>query len=182
MRFFYRVTLADFRSAFYFGATLRKRKPILIALAVIVVNIAYLLLSVLSIVPQFSFPLYILLGYVVCIFLILAKNEHTFLKYIKKEKNIFKQEMALTLSKEGLLTLEVQGEKERISLPIKQLFMVFETSRLFNIYINEEQTILLPKSALTKQDIIDIRKLFSQKLKERFQAHSSTDAKSRFFK
>ncbi|MEG2205011.1 MAG: hypothetical protein RRY21_07615, partial [Oscillospiraceae bacterium] len=75
--------------------------------------------------------------------LMLGRVEYGILKFVRKDQELLGKTMSLSLGEETL-SLTVAGGKAPISLPVKQLFYVFETSRMFILYLNAQQTILLP--------------------------------------
>ena len=169
MKFDYYLTASDYRAALYFGTVVRMQKALRIAFIMCAISLALAVGGYLRLWPEMKYTLYILLGYFVWFVYLLAVTETTVLRYVKKKDNMLGKQMSVVITEEGMFSLKVEGEQDTIRVPIKNLFLVFENSNMFNIYINEHQTCLLPKRVMGAEDMKTARSLFGRKLKDRFE-------------
>lgn len=168
MKFQYRLTTGDYRTALYFGTAIRLQKSLRAAFLVCIVALGFFAAEYTGTIPPMRYPIYILLGYLLWLCYLLISTERKVLKYIRQKDNLLFKQMNVTLTEEGLFSLKVEGETDILRVPVKNLFYVFENGRMFNIYINEQQTCLLPKRVMQEDEIATARSLFARRLKDRF--------------
>ena len=116
----------------------------------------------------------------------ICKIELDVLKYVKSSDTILGKSMELAVTDEGMFSLKVDGENSFMKVPVKEFFLAFESSAMFNIYINPAQTVLIVKRAMTETEISWFRSMLSRKMKENFQSNYDKSTPSnkflRFFK
>lgn len=163
----YSISNRDYHLAVYYAATFRHR----IALKIFVILGAAALLcwlgSSMGFIPPFMLPAYFFLGYLIWLLFTIAGIEHGILKYTKSKDNSLFKQMSVTFSK-GIMKIDTPYNGKSSSCAIENLACAFELTEIFLIYFNGEQSIIIPKRALSGSAQAELRSLLLNKLKDRF--------------
>ncbi len=161
------MTLQDFRQATYYGLVLRYRKPILFMAAVIGFAVLYGILCAMGFFVPNMIVFFIAAAYVIWGLMMLANAERGIRAYMKTPDSVLGCRFIVEIEKYSIL-IQIPDRKVKAPFPLKKLFCVFEISSEFLIYVNAEQVYLLPKRALTANEVVTIREHFRKNLGERF--------------
>lgn len=164
----YTLGIGDYRAAVYFGTAVRHRRALQIFAVVAAVAVLYTMGGTIGLWSIMMLPAYVGLAYGIWLAVLLGRTELGILRFVKKDDQLLGKTMRMSVTEERL-TLEIPDRGSRFSVPVRELFLVFETSRFFNIYMDPHQTVLLPISALSAEQRAALRSLFGRKLKERFE-------------
>ncbi|MFV0496796.1 MAG: YcxB family protein [Candidatus Fimivivens sp.] len=163
----YALSIVHYRSAVYFAAVTRHRIGFRIfALSAIVAAIctggAYL-----GFMPVFMLPAYIFLGYLVWAIILCAQIEYGILKYSKDQENMLSKDITLTFAR-GTLKIDTPHNGKTATVKLSDIFLAFELSNMFLIYLDGAQSIMLPHRAVTPQQRAEVRELLQDTLHDRF--------------
>lgn len=168
LRFEYALTLSDYRMALFFGNSIRHRTLLRIFVVTAVVAAVYSAGGYLGIWPFSMLPAYIFFGYAVWLLFLIAQIQHGMLKYIKSPQNLIGKTVIISIDRSAI-RLETPHTGETASYPLQNLFYVFEISRMFLIYLNAEQSVLLPFRAMSASERTELRDRFRGAVNDRFQ-------------
>jgi hypothetical protein len=168
LKFEYAISLSDYHMALYFGASIRYRRPLQIFLIVTALTAVYSAGGLLGVWPMSMLPAYVFLGYAVSILIFIARLQHGVLKYVKDPKSLIQKRISVTVDRTDM-KVEIPDSGESSVYPLHRLFMVFEISRMFLIYLNAEQSVLLPFHAMSASDRLELRDRFRAAIGERLQ-------------
>ncbi len=163
----YTLDVKDYHAAVFFAAAIRYRKLIIIFIAIAIAAIACQLSAMVGLMPPFALPAYIALGYTIWLTLICVRLEHGVLKYSKSKDCILYKEMSVTFAK-GCMKVDTPYNGKSFTLALDKLFYAAELKNLFIIYIDPQQSILLPCRALTPSEHTEVRSLLLNALKDSF--------------
>lgn len=165
--FTYAPSIANYRAAVYFAAVTRHRIGFRIfALSAIVAAICTAG-SYLGLIPVFMLPAYILLGYFIWAIVLCAQIEYGILKYTKNKDSMLHKEMTLTFAR-GSLKIDTPHNGKSATVKLSDLFLGFELSNMFLLYLDGAQSIMLPHRAMTPQQRAEVRELLQDHLHDRF--------------
>ena len=157
----------DYRAAVFFAAFIRYSKHILLFLIVTLTAVACWLSALVGLMPPFMLPAYIAMGYLVWLTFIAARLEHGILSYTKAPDTILYKEMSVTFAK-GNMIVSTPYNGKKSTIPLDKLFYGAELKNLFIIYLDSQQSILLPCRALTPPQRSEVRSLLMNALKDSF--------------
>lgn len=163
----YEITVGDFRKATYYGMFLRFRRPLQIMFVVLAVGVLYALGGRLGLGPVNYLVLFLAAAYLIWGLLLFGKTEQDILKYLRSPDSFIGCRYIVTLESHRL-RIQIPERKADVSRQINQLACVFELSHLFLIYVDTQQTYLLPHRALTEDQRLALRKNFRERLGDRF--------------
>ncbi len=160
-------SIANYRSAVYFAAVTRHRIGFRIfAISAIVAAIctagAYL-----GLMPVFMLPAYLFLGYLIWAIVLCAQIEYGILKYAKNEESMLHKEMTLTFAR-GSLKIDTPHNGKSSTVRLSDLFLGFELSNMFLLYLDGAQSIMLPHRAMSPEQRAQLRELLQDNLHDRF--------------
>lgn len=162
MKFEYAVTLSDYRMALYFGSTIRYRRSLQIFLIAGAVVALYSAGGLLGIWPMSLLPAYVFLGYAVWLLFLITRLQHGVLKYVKSPDSLIGKPVTVTVD-HASMKVETPGQGGQPDVHrLDKLFMVFEISRMFLIYVNPEQSVLLPFRAMSSSERVELRDRFRE--------------------
>ncbi len=163
----YTVGLTDFRQATYYGLVMRYRLPILFMVGVIVFAVLYGILCFTGFTTPNMIVFFIAAAYVIWGLMMLANAERGIQDYIKSPDCVLGCRFIAEIEKYSIL-FQIPERKVKAPFPLKKIFCVFEISSEFLVYVNAEQVYLLPKRALSAEQIVTVRDHFRKNLGERF--------------
>jgi len=166
--------VSEYRTAVYFATSLRYQLFLKIFLAVAAVALLCQMAMSFGVIPTFMLPAYIFLGYLICIAFMCARLEHGIYKYSKSKDTVLFKEMSVTFAG-GNMKVETPYNGKSFSLPLDRLFYVVELNNLFLIYIDYQQSILLPTRALSGRQRNEVRSLILNAIKDRFSTRYGYD-------
>lgn len=165
--FTYAPSIANYRAAVYFAAVTRHRIGFRIfALSAIVAAICTAG-SYLGLMPVFMLPAYIFLGYFIWAIVLCAQIEYGILKYTKNKDSMLHKEMTLAFAR-GNLKIDTPHNGKSATVKLSDLFLGFELSNMFLLYLDGAQSIMLPHRAMTPQQRAEVRELLQDNLHDRF--------------
>ncbi len=169
LSFEYKISVREYHSALYFGLATRYRNMLRIFIVVSAVALICYLGGLFGIIPVIAFPSYIFLGYLVWLSFSLARIEHGVLKMLKNPQNPLRTTIRLEVVRDQL-KVETPHNHEKASHQLSQLFLVFELSNLFLIYLDPINTIILPHRTMDAAQRSALRERFQAQLHDRFQS------------
>ncbi len=167
--FEYKVDLREYHTAVYFGLVNRYRTALLIFLAVATAALLCTAGAALGLFPLFMLPAYLFLGYLVWLLILLGRAEHGILKLAKRPDSPLGRTMRMTFGRDTL-RIETPGDGGKAVHPFTRLFLVFELSNLFMIYLDPANVLLLPARVMTGGQRAELRELLREALHDRFQS------------
>lgn len=165
--FTYAPSIANYRSAVYFAAVTRHRIGFRIFVLSAIVAAICAAGSYLGMIPAFMLPAYIALGYLIWAIVLCAQIEYGILKYTKHKDTMLHKEITLTFAR-GSLKIDTPHNGKSATVRLADLFLSFELSNMFLLYLNGAESIMLPHRAMTPQQRAEVRELLQDNLHERF--------------
>lgn len=163
----YQVTLADFRKASYYGLVLRHRKALTIMLIVLGVGILYGIGAAIGLGEANVLVFFLAAAYLIWGILLFSEAERGIRRYLKSPGSLIGCEYAVILE-EHRVCIRIPERGVSTSYQLGKLACVFELSSLFLLYTSPQETYLLPKRALTEEQLLAVRQNFRTQLRERF--------------
>lgn len=163
----YAPTIPNYRSAVYFATVTRHRvsfRIFAVSAAVAAICAAGMYLGLM---PVFMLPAYVFLGYSIWAVVLFAQLEYGILKYAKNKDNMINKKIILTFARGGL-KLDTPHNGKSASFKLSDLFLAFELSNMFLLYLDGAQSVMLPHRAMTPQQRAEVRELLQDNLHERF--------------
>ncbi len=165
--FTYAPSIANYRTAVYFAAVTRHRIGFRIFALTAIVAAVCTAGSYLGLMPVFMLPAYIFLGYLIWAIVLCAQIEYGILKYAKNKESMLHKEITLTFARGGL-KIDTPHNGKSATVRLADLFLSFELSNMFLLYLNGAESIMLPHRAMTPQQRAEVRELLQDNLHERF--------------
>lgn len=163
----YRVSVADFRKASYYGLFLRYRKPFLFLFLVIAGALLYALAAALGLGTANPLVFFLAAAYAVWGLLLAAGTEKTIRAALSAPDSLIGCEFRMTLDAKRF-RLEIPDRRADVTCAYAKLACAFELHALFLLYATARDVYLLPKRALTKEQCGALRLALRKELKERF--------------
>lgn len=168
LTFEYKINVREYHTAVYFGLTTRYRNMLRIFLVVAAVALLCALGASFGLIPPIMFPAYVFLGYLVWLLFLLARTEHGILKVTKSAQSPLGKTLRLSFGRDNL-KVETPQTSDKAVHQLSNLFLVFELSNLFMIYLDPVNTILLPHRTMSPEQRAAVREKFQDNLHDRFQ-------------
>lgn len=165
--FTYAPSIANYRSAVYFAAVTRHRIGFRIFALSAIVAAIYTAGTYLGLLPAFMLPAYIFLGYLVWAIILCAQIEYSILKYSKNKDGMLSKEITLSFMR-GNLKIDTPHNGKSSTVKLADLFLGFELSNMFLLYLDGAQSIMLPHRAMNPQQRAEVRELLQDNLHDRF--------------
>lgn len=163
----YHITVSDFRKASYYGLFLRYRRPLQIMLVVLAGAVVYGVGGYLGL-GSVNYLVFFLAGaYLIWGLLLFAGLERRILRYVKSPDSFLSNTYVATIDSHRI-AFEIPERKGEFSTQIGKLTCVFELSQMFLIYVNTQETYILPHRALTEAQRQALRKNFRERLGDNF--------------
>ena len=163
----YRITLADFRKATYYGLVVRYRRALLIMLIVLAVGILYALGTAAGLGQPNYLVFFLAAAYLIWGLLLFAGAERGIKRYIKSTDSLIGCDYTAVFE-EHHVCFRVPERRINASYHTDRLACVFELNSMFLIYVSSQDVFPVPKRALSEEATVAIRKNFRARLGERF--------------
>ena len=168
LTFEYQIGMKEIHTAVFFGQVTRYRNAIRIFVVVAAVALICWLGAVMGLIPYIAFPSYIFLGYLIWLLFLMARTEHDILKMTKQPNGTLQHPLRLTFER-NTLKVETPHNREKAVHQLDALFLAFELSNLFILYISPANAILLPLRVLDAEQRVAVREKLQESLHDRFQ-------------
>ncbi|HWP52195.1 MAG TPA: YcxB family protein [Clostridia bacterium] len=165
--FTYATSIANYRAAVYFASITRHRVGFRIFVVSAIVAAICMAGTYIGLMPVFMLPAYIFLGYLVWAIILCAQIEYGILKYSKHKESMLHKEMTLTFAR-GSLKIDTPHNGKSSTIKLLDLFLGFELSNMFLLYLDGAQSIMLPHRAMTPQQRAEVREILQDNLHDRF--------------
>lgn len=175
--FTYCPNISDYHIAVYFAAITRHRTGFRIFVLSAVVAAICTAGAYMGVIPPFMLPAYIFLGYLVWTIIICAQTEYSILKYAKTDESMLQKEITLTFIRDTLkINTPHNGKSSTIKL--ESIFLGFELSNMFLLYLDGTQSIMLPHRAMTPEQRAEVRSILKDNMHERLSTRFGYGAKA----
>ena len=162
----YQITVSDYRQACYYALANRQYRSLRFLLLLFGATLISLLTA--DMWPQGrEFTALLAVIGAVWLLTLFARMEKGISRYLKSDQNMIGCTYTVTLESHRI-TVKVPQKKVNFTIKVNELAAVFELSREFMIYINEQDTYLLPFRALTPEQLAEVKDTFRRHLGERF--------------
>ena len=163
----YQVTVSDFRRATYFGLFQRHRTALRIMFVVLAVGVLYALGGMMGLGQVNPLVLFISGAYLIWGLLLFSGAEKGIRRYLKHKDSLIGCTYHVELES-NRIRVEVPQRKISFSTQMNKLTCVFETSDMFLIYNNLQDTHILPHRALSPEQRTALRANFRKHLGDNF--------------
>lgn len=163
----YRITLSDFRKATYYGLVVRYRRALLIMLIVLAVGILYALGAAVGLGQPNYLVFFLAAAYLIWGLLLFAGAERGIKRYIRSPDALVGCDYTAVFE-EHRACFRVPERRINASYHTDQLACVFELNSMFLVYVSSQDVFIVPKRALTEDQVAAVRKNFRARLKDRF--------------
>ncbi|MBR1409326.1 MAG: YcxB family protein [Clostridia bacterium] len=163
----YRITVADFRQASYYGLFLRYRKPFLFLFLVVGGALLYALAAALGFGTANPLVFFLAAAYAFWGLVMAAGVEKGIRAYLRSPDSLLGCEFTAVLDAKRI-RLCVAGKGIDVTAAYAKLACAFELHALFMLYTTPQQVYLLPKRALTQEQAAAFRGALKKEMKERF--------------
>lgn len=165
----FKINVPDYRRAVYFGLIKRNKKAVRIAVCVLLAVFSYTLFILIS----HAEPVYLILfaagGYLLWGLIQAARQEREIRAYIKNKDSFLGKPFEVSIDDKHMRVRMPENGVDN-TFEIKKLTVVFELSDLFIVYISMKNAFLLPKRALSEEEVILLRKTFASLLGDKFES------------
>lgn len=175
--FTYYPSMSDYHSAVYFATITRHRLGFRIFVVSAVVAAICTGGAYVGVMPPFMLPAYIFLGYLVWAIIICAQTEHGILKYAKHEESILQKKIVLTFARDSL-KIGTPHNGKISTVQLDKMFLGFELSNMFLLYLDGAQSIMLPHRVMTPEQRAEVRSVLQDNMHDRFSTRFGYSAKA----
>ena len=179
IRLEYTLDVTDYRQAVYFGNIRRRRYTVFVMVVIVGGTALYVAGSAMGFYGITWLPLYLSIAYMVWMLFLMGRLEMSIMRYLKSDQHLLGTPIKMVVT-DREMTIEIPKRDIHYAFPLEALFTVFETSRMFNIYITHDKTILLPHRAITPDVRVQLRSIFREKIKGRFITRFGGEANAEF--
>ena len=171
----YQVTLSDFRKAAYYGLVVRYRRALLIMLIVLAVGILYAIGAAVGLGQPNYLVFFLAAAYLIWGLLLFAGAERGIRRCIKSPDCLIGCDYTAVFE-EHRVSFRVPERRINASYHIDRLACVFEMSGMFLIYVSSQNVFIVPKRALSAEQIAAVRKNLRAQLRNRFSTRFEKNA------
>lgn len=165
----YTITVDDYRHASYYAAALQHRRPLQMLALFLAGGLVYLY-GIMAELWQVNYlAAFILVAYLIWGLVFFAGVELRIRRYISSPDTLIGCRFSITVDASQLF-LQVPERGVHHSCSISRLVGVFELGRLFLIYISMQELYILPKRALSDEEVEALHSSFAQRIPDRFSA------------
>lgn len=172
----FQLTLGDYRRATYYGLFLRYHRALQIMFAVLIGGLGYVVAS--ASMMREPHPLVFFLGgaYLIWGLLTFAGAERDVRRYLKRPDHLIGCEYRFS-AEDHRVRFQIPARKVDASFNLHGLACAFELNELFLFYVDTQEVYLLPKRALTGEQIAALRAELASDLGDRFSSRFVKRAK-----
>ena len=163
----YTITLSDFRKANSYALAQRNRLGFKLFLVVLAVALFCWITSVIGVFSLGTLPYFIALGYTVWMLILLGTQELRIRKYLRSPDCFLGPETHASFF-DDMIRIRIPSKKIDVHFQIKNLNWVFELYDIYMLYVNEQNSYIIPKRGLSDMQKTSLRNNFSRQLGERF--------------
>ena len=163
----FKLYLSDYRKAAYYGMVQRNRTGLRLMLVVIGAFIIYVITTLILKVQMMPVTFFVVGGYAVWVLVLCAGTETKIRRYIKDPETLLGKETVITIDRTQV-EVEIPEKDIHSKVAVKDLAFVFELTDLYMLYINNQETYILPKRAVAEKEILLLRELFQKTLSAKF--------------
>ncbi|MBO4838137.1 MAG: YcxB family protein [Lachnospiraceae bacterium] len=163
----FKLNLRDYRTAAYYGMAQRNRTGLRLMLVVLGAFIIYVITTMILNVQLIPVAFFVVGGYAVWVIILCAGTETRIRRYIKDPETLLGKDTVITIDRTHV-EVEIPEKDIHCKVPVKDLAFVFELTDLYMLYINGQETYLLPKRAVTEAEILQLRQFFQKMLSAKF--------------
>ncbi len=163
----YSITVSDFRKATYYGLFLRHRRALQIMFLVLGVSILYAIGGALGLGTVNYLVFFLALAYLIWGIFLFAGAEKGIRQYLASPHNTLGCDYDVTIDAHHIRVC-IPSHKGDSSFLITKLACVYELSSMYLLYVNTQEVYLLPKRALTAEQVSELRALLRETIGERF--------------
>nr|MBQ6241177.1 YcxB family protein [Lachnospiraceae bacterium] len=163
----FKLNLRDYRTAAYYGMAQRNRTGLRLMLVVLGAFIIYVITTMILNVQLIPVAFFVVGGYAVWLIILCAGTETRIRRYIKDPETLLGKDTVITIDR-AHVEVEIPEKEIRSKVAVKDLAFVFELTDLYMLYINNQETYIMPKRAVTEKEILLLRDLFQKTLSGRF--------------
>ena len=158
----YSITVSDFRKATYYGLFLRHRRALQIMFLVLGVSILYAIGGALGLGTVNYLVFFLALG-----------AEKGIRQYLASPHNTLGCDYDVTIDAHRI-RICIPSRKGDSSFLITKLACVYELSSMYLLYVNTQEVYLLPKRALTAEQVSELRALLQTRKKAKPTSRSAS--------
>ena len=160
------LRLGLYRQAHYYSLVQRYRLAFLITVPAVLFGIACLIMQVTGVL-SFPFPIYIGAACLVWLMLVASRVEKNIRLYLKSPDCLLGRHFKVIFRPDEVKII-VEEKKIYVTHPLSRLAAVFELSSLYMLYLDGQQTYLVSKENLSREQQLLLRDQFAAVLNERF--------------
>ena len=163
----FQLTVGDYRMASYYGLFLRHRRPLQIMCIVLGAALLYYIGSVAALGTPNPLVFFLAAAYLVWGLLLFAGAEKEIRRYLRRSDRLIGCGYRLIVESHRL-RVEIPERQIRTACNLHNLACCFELSGLFLFYTTPQEVYLLPKRALSAEEVERLRGELADCLGERF--------------
>ena len=169
----YSITVSDFRKATYYGLFLRHRRALQIMFLVLGVSILYAIGGALGLGTVNYLVFFLALAYLIWGIFLFAGAEKGIRQYLASPHNTLGCDYDVTIDAHRI-RICIPSHKGDSSFLITKLACVYELSSMYLLYVNTQEVYLLPKRALTAEQVSELRALLQTRKKAKPTSRSAS--------
>lgn len=167
----YTITVQDYRNASYYIASLQHRRALQVLAVFLAGGLIYLYGLAARLWTVHYLAVFVLAAYLIWGLVFFAGIERNIRKYLLSPECMVGCTFSALLESNHLY-FQVPERNIRHSCAVNRLTAVFELSRLFLLFISPQELYILPKRALSTEEIDELCESFSKRLPDRFSAQT----------
>ena len=169
----YSITVSDFRKATYYGLFLRHRRALQIMFLVLGVSILYAIGGALGLGTVNYLVFFLALAYLIWGIFLFAGAEKGIRQYLASPHSTLGCDYDVTIDAHRI-RICIPSHKDDSSFLITKLACVYELSSMYLLYVNTQEVYLLPKRALTAEQVSELRALLQTRKKAKPTSRSAS--------
>lgn len=160
------LSLRHYRMARYYGLLQQYRLAFLITIPAIFIGTGCLMGQLLGLF-RFSLPIFVGAACLIWLLLIASRVERGIRVYMKQPDCLLGRRFKVQFQPK-LVKIIVEEKKIYVTHALADLAAVFELSGMYMLYVDAQQTYLVSKEAISREDQLRLRNLFQSVLPDRF--------------
>ena len=163
----YELNLSDYRKAAYYGLAQRYRTGFRMMIVLLTAFVIYLLTVLILRTEIMPIVFFVVGAYVIWALVLMAGTETRIRRYMKDPETVLGKHTVMTIDR-NMVEVEIPDRKIHNKVPVSKLAYAFELTDLFMIYLNTQDTYILPKRAIKEEEVVTVRNLFLKTIPEHF--------------